>query len=606
MKKKKIILGMVAMFVILLILGSVFAVHFGTKKSDGEVIGNIAKKNDKYSNGTVVDDWEYDPSKSEDDSENAYNIGSVCDSSNSVSKDMTSNSVNSLVSSETTIGYSVGGSKNVNNFRENIKNGYFPISTDITYNGLYYDYYFDTGKSVESTELFYPTYSTAVSKDPISGEYEYYMTVGLNSNIKESDFHRKKLNLIVVMDISGSMSSGFNSYYYDGKNNNETKSKMEIANESLNLLIDKLNDDDRIGIVLFDDKSYMAKPVNYVGETDINKIKEHVLEIQPRGGTNFDSGYTSGTELFTEDMLNDSEYENRIIVITDAMPNIGKTSQDSLTKDVEKNANKGIYTTFIGVGVDFNTEVIECLSDVKGANYYSVHNSDEFKKIMGEDFDYMVTPLVFDLELKLNSDLFSIENVYGTDTKDFTSGTIMKVNTLFPSSTSSSGETKGGIILLKLKYNEDSGSKLKEEIEKEILKLSVSYKDRDGKEYSNSQDIQFKNVETENYDNTGIRKGIVLARYANMMKNWILYERAENNKPNFLITEKTGIEDCVYSESEVYEIIGENERMSTALTVSKEYAELFAKFKDYMDNEIKEIGDENMKQEIDILNILIK
>ena len=41
---------------------------------------------------------------------------------------------------------------------------------------------------------------------------EYYITVGLNSNIKESDFQRKKLNLVIVLDVSGSMDSKFSSY----------------------------------------------------------------------------------------------------------------------------------------------------------------------------------------------------------------------------------------------------------------------------------------------------------------------------------------------------------------------------------------------------------
>jgi len=79
---------------------------------------------------------------------------------------------------------------------------------------LFYDYYFDTGRKTESEHLFSPSYSCAISKDPISLRKEYYMTVGLNSNIKESDFKRKKLNLVVVIDISGSMSSIFSSYYH--------------------------------------------------------------------------------------------------------------------------------------------------------------------------------------------------------------------------------------------------------------------------------------------------------------------------------------------------------------------------------------------------------
>ena len=169
------------------------------------------------------------------------------------------------------IGFSTGGAKDINNFRQNIKNGYFPISTDITYNGLFYDYYFDTGRKTESEHLFSPSYSCAISKDPISLRKEYYMTVGLNSNIKESDFQRKKLNLIIVIDNSDSMSSGFYSYYYDSylyynrsttKSEDDKKSKMEIANESLNILIDKLKSDDRLGIVLFNSDAEVLKKLN--------------------------------------------------------------------------------------------------------------------------------------------------------------------------------------------------------------------------------------------------------------------------------------------------------------------------------------------------------
>ena len=599
---KKVILIVVVIVLLIAIVGG-FAIFWLTNHKGKEFFTGFDAPFTRKRSSSLVDDWKYSASSSYEDGGAVY---STMMADATAGKGMTA-----YESGSSTIGLSVGGSKNIENFRENIKNGYFPISTDITYNGLFYDYYFNTGDSskVENKDdLFYPAYSTAVSKDPVSGSPEYYMTVGLNSNIKESDFARKKLNLIVVMDISGSMGSKFNSYYYDGeekqKTNEEIKSKMQIANESLNLLLDELNPEDRVGIVLFDDGAYLAKPVSKVEETDLNAIKEHVLEIKARGGTNFEAGYKEGTELFTEGMLNDSEYENRIIVITDAMPNLGETSRGELTKFVKENAEKQIYTTFIGVGVDFNTAVIETLSDVKGANYYSVHNSEEFKKIMSEDFEYMVTPLVFDLELKLDSNEYEIKGVYGTDTQDKNSGTIMKVNTLFPSSRNSSGEAKGGVVLLKLSPKNFTTSYQNKGDEK--TKVVVSYKDRDGKEHKNDQVVSFENTAEEYYENTGIRKAIALTRYANLMKNWILYERGEENR-TMLITVNTGIKDCEYCTPEqVIVLLGENERSSVKLSVSKEYSENFKKFKEYLEKEIKEIGDDEMKQEIDILNMLIK
>ena len=599
--KKIVLISLIVILVAAIVIGvAVSWTNTNTREKGFLGFFSMLKGEDKKK---LLDDWQYKHTRNEEDVCLTSGKGSgICYSAESA----VANPGSIASTNDGTIGLSTGGAKNINNFRENIKNGYFPISTDITYNGLFYDYYFNTGNNAgeKKEDLFYPAYSTAISKDPISGAPEYYLTVGLNSNIKESDFKRKKLNLVVVLDISGSMSSSFNSYYYDGKNgeerSEERKSKMQIANESVNLLLDKLNDDDRVGIVLFDNSAYLAKPLGLVGETDIDAIKKHVLEIKPQGGTNFDAGYQKGTELISKEMLDDPEYENRIIVITDAMPNMGETSRDELAKDIKKNADNNIYTSFIGVGVDFNTAVIETLSDVKGANYYSVHSSEEFKKIMSEDFEYMVTPLVFDLELKLVSDSYIIKNVYGTDAKDKNSGTLMRVNTLFPSSRNSAGEAKGGIILLKVA---PAIIDYVSQPEFEGTKIIVSYKDREGNEHKNEQEVAFKNTAEEYYDNAGIRKGIALTRYANLMKNWILYERGEENR-TFVIDVNTGIKDCEYNKEQIVVMLGENERSSVKLSVSDKYKEIFKEFKKYFENEMKEIDDSEMSKEIDILNLL--
>ncbi|HPM26526.1 MAG TPA: hypothetical protein PLD96_04245, partial [Methanothrix sp.] len=159
------------------------------------------------------------------------------------------------------IGLSAGGAKDISSFRENINNSYLPLPSDLTYEGLFYDYYFETGAAQECNKLFCPSYSYALSRDPFSGERQYYLSLGLNSGIK--DFQRKKLNLMVVLDYSGSMGSPFDQYYYDRFGNmvevdpsgrEGSKTKMEIADESVVALLDHLNPDDRFGMVIFSDE----------------------------------------------------------------------------------------------------------------------------------------------------------------------------------------------------------------------------------------------------------------------------------------------------------------------------------------------------------------
>jgi hypothetical protein len=50
--------------------------------------------------------------------------------------------------------------------------------------------------------------------------------VGLDSGMKAADFKRKQLNLVILLDISGSMGEAFNQYYYDA---NGTQQQLSEA-----------------------------------------------------------------------------------------------------------------------------------------------------------------------------------------------------------------------------------------------------------------------------------------------------------------------------------------------------------------------------------------
>lgn len=557
-----------------------------------------------------VDDWEYDYSKYYDSDGRNYLSKSTGGMTGAIPMAMES----AMAPPSGNLGFSVGGAKDIGNFRENIKQGYLPIPTDITYEGLFYGYYFDTGAQETCDKLFCPSYSTAISTDPFSDEEKYYLSVGLNSGIKESDFQRKKLNLVVVLDISGSMGSPFDQYYYDRFGNyversddpfESSKSKMEIANRAVVDLIGHLEEEDRFGMVLFDDSAYLAKPLAKVRNTDMEAIKKHVLEITDQGGTNMEAGMEEGTELFKEyEDANPEEYENRIIFITDAMPNTGDDSEEGLVGMFKNNAENGIYTTFVGVGVDFNTELVEALTKTKGANYYSVHSEKEFKETMDEGFDYMVTPLVFDLKMELEADGYEIEKVYGSPEADEATGEIMYVNTLFPSKTEE-GQVKGGLVLLQLRKTSEEGT----------LKLKVSYQDRNGNKDVVEKTVTFTDLEPDNYPNTGIRKGILLTRYASLMQAWAMEGHENQRRPEPLpmpcpiIYMERGIyppEPPFMPPCFPYPVLGEWERQSVLLSVDENYEELFTEFADYFKEEMSAIGDDTLDQELKLLEKLAR
>jgi len=494
------------------------------------------------------------------------------------------------------IGLSAGGAKDISSFRENINNSYLPLPSDLTYEGLFYDYYFETGAAQECNKLFCPSYSYALSRDPFSGERQYYLSLGLNSGIK--DFQRKKLNLMVVLDYSGSMGSPFDQYYYDRFGNmvevdpsgqESSKTKMEIADESVVALLDHLHPDDRFGMVIFSDEAFLLDPLTDMADKKPDRLKSSILGIRETYGTNMEAGMEAGTTQFDRLLpQGGSDYENRIIFLTDAMPNLGETGDLPLYRMLEENARKGIYTTFIGIGVDFNSELVEGITKIRGANYYSVHSAQEFRQRMDDEFDFMVTPLVFDLRLNLDAPGYEIEKVYGSPEADLATGDLMKVNTLFPSQ-AEEGAVRGGAILVKLAKLSDQGK----------IRLSASYEDRDGKSDSDEAEVILEESDSDFYQNNGVRKAVLLSRYADLLKNWMIDERTAAGKGGRIVPSVTLTGGIVIPVE-----LGEWERQSLPLTVSDPYPQLFGRFRDYFQVEAQEIGDETLGQEEAILRKL--
>ncbi len=535
-----------------------------------------------------LDDWEYNATK---EIENGFGQSGML---------MPSPMASAPIMMEKSIGLAVGGAKDTNNFKENINHGFLPKLDSITYEGQFYQHYFDTGLKGECKELFCPSYVSAKRSNPFTKEEEIFLSVGLNSDIKIADFKRKKLNLVIVLDISGSMGSSFDQYYYDKFGNRQNiiqrdngKSKMRVANESIVAMLSHLKGDDRSGMVVFDDNAYRAMKLNFVAARDIDAIKKHILEIQDKGGTNWSAGYKAGVRLF-DNIENSSEYENRIIFLTDAMPNRGELDKEGLFGMAEDASKRGIHTTFIGVGVDFNNDLVEFVSKIQGANYYSVHSSDGFAKVLDDEFEYMVTPLVYDLSLKLDSKAYAIDAVYGSPDANKATGEIMKINTLFPSQKSAEA-TKGGVVLLKLKKTKSTDN---------TIALKVSYKDRNGELHSNNQQILI-----ENSQNSGIRKAIIVSDYVNLMKNWLIDSRAAcHDQPKWVDQKPLILQKRVLiypTMHPMYLMISEWERASCPVKVSDGYKKLFSIFAKYYEGQMKTLKDDSLNIELDIVKQLI-
>ena len=565
------------------------------------------------------------------------------------------------------IGLSTGGQQDIENFRENFQDGYLPLPTDVSFNGIIKDYYFNiNGTTCGEDEAFCPTYSVALAPNPLNPEgasLDTFVSVGLDSGLSASEVTRKPLNLVILLDYSGSMASPFDQYYYDFETGVEkelteedmSKTKMDVAKGVMNGILDLLNEGtDKVAITLFETSSCTPKALGDVKCADLEALQQSILEdIQPAGSTNMAQGYDDATKQLKdckqcmEAGLQNAE--NRIILITDAQPNSGDWTEQGFLARLKANAADNIFTTVVGVGLDFNTELIQSITqDVKGANYFSVHSPGDFQEKLVEDFEYAVNPLLFDINLTIDSDSLTrgwkIASVYGAPNAGeavSSGGDVLTINTLFPSPKTEQG-IKGGVLLLRMIPPDD--------VHASPLTLTVTYEDRNGTQHTSQRAVSFPaDMSSELYGSPGVEKAVLLARYTDLIQSWLLDEwgaesdgesseepivipsyicnqgfpqtvcpSTEDNSTDLQVEAFDGEGGCVLRGEYVNPqcilpvqpiiggpLLGKWERRSETLRTSENTKQVIRTFLPWFLSEIEKVGDGSLKQEADTLNAIL-
>ncbi|MFT3714173.1 MAG: VWA domain-containing protein [Archangium sp.] len=161
---------------------------------------------------------------------------------------------------------------------------------------------------------------------------------------------RAPVNLAVVIDRSGSMSG----------------SKIENARRAAASLVDLLDDQDRLSIVHYGTDVSAMGGVFCTPENKL-KLKRYIANIVDEGGTNIGDGLAIG-ERHISKALSDFRV-NRVLLLSDGQPTVGITTANGLANVVKSIRSRGVSVTSLGVGADFNEDLMQRLADVGGGSY---------------------------------------------------------------------------------------------------------------------------------------------------------------------------------------------------------------------------------------------
>jgi Ca-activated chloride channel family protein len=117
-------------------------------------------------------------------------------------------------------------------------------------------------------------------------------------------------------------------------------------------------------------------------------IKDHVNRIQPKGTTNLFSGMATAAEQLLS--AKTPQHLSRVLLLTDGEANEGIVEYSDIISEARNLHARGMTISTIGVGIEYNEELMSGIAKNTGGNYYYIDAIDRI-------------PEVFDKELK---DLF--------------------------------------------------------------------------------------------------------------------------------------------------------------------------------------------------------
>ena len=437
-------------------------------------------------------------------------------------------------------------------YKESLKSGIIPKVSSLSCSSIFSKYIFPLQK-YETSNLVDMSLELFQSLNPFSPKLEQYLSIALLSS-EDGMNHRDPLNLILVIDVSGSMNSKL---YHNSKNDKpEIYNKLDLAKSCIKGIYSKLNDDERLGVLTFNGNHNVILELQDKASIKKKDFFTKVENLYAGGGTSIEAGYKPAVVMMKDFLSNSHEkiididskkkpINNRIIFITDAI--ISNQQEKDLLYEINA-ANAAhplnIFTSFIGVGIDFNTDLISRLTKVRGSNYFAVHSEEEFTKILLNDFNYIVTPLCFDVYAKLEGNGYEIEKTYGSPfdydgeenidaLNEMKKGGLLRIETLSAYEKCLNG-LKGGVILIKLKQKLVENDENRQDLD---LRVSLEYEDFHAKKICLKKEIDFKSFKetaSEFYFSEGVRKAMLLARYVEFTKH-LLTAKEKVEVETFLI-----------------------------------------------------------------------
>ncbi len=190
-------------------------------------------------------------------------------------------------------------------------------------------------------------------------------------------------NLVFLLDVSGSMMPA---------------DKLPLIRTAMRMLVDTLNERDRIAIVVYAGASGLVLPSTSGAEKE--KIHQAIASLEAGGSTDGAAGITLAYKVAQDQLVKGGI--NRVILATDGDFNVGITNQGDLTRLIEEKRASGIFLSVLGVGTgNIKDSTMEKLADRGNGNYAYLDSLHEARKVLVKEAGATLVTVAKDVKIQI-------------------------------------------------------------------------------------------------------------------------------------------------------------------------------------------------------------
>ncbi len=177
---------------------------------------------------------------------------------------------------------------------------------------------------------------------------------------------RLSLNLALAIDTSGSMAG----------------EKLHRAQEAASQVVRHLTAADRVAVVSYSDGVRIVAPSTELTASAKTDLLWRLSRMEAGGMTNLSGGWLTACQGVAKYQRGE-EQVNRVLLLTDGLANVGITDPGELLEHARQLRLRGITTSTMGVGVDFNEELLEGMARHGGGRFQYVETAKHIPDCVG-------------------------------------------------------------------------------------------------------------------------------------------------------------------------------------------------------------------------------